>query len=128
MPYRLNVSEEIARRTSYVDAAGKTECAVFIQQACGAPQTSLWSKGILVKGAPAGSIPRGTAIATFDAAGRYPTDNQGKHAAVYLSHDEHEIRVLDQWNGSGGVKPRGIRFGRPSESRSNNGDTFFVIT
>ena len=75
-----------------------------------------------------GEIPRGTAIATFDANDRYPTDALGRHAAIYLTHDEHRILVLDQWNAQGQVLQRPIWFKRPKGTkRSNDADTFYVI-
>ncbi|MDB5247038.1 MAG: uncharacterized protein JWQ40_1432 [Segetibacter sp.] len=121
----------------YVDEAGNTECAVFIRKAAKAPLVSLWRKGKKVLDAKFGEIPRGTAIATFDDFGKYPTDSKGKHAAIYLSHNPETktIDVLDQWNGLGKVDKRTIRFwknknemvnGRPYR-RSNDSDTFYVI-
>jgi hypothetical protein len=81
-----------------------------------------------VSEAKAGEIPRGTAIATFDADGKYPTDALGKHAAVYLSHAATGILVLDQWNDQKEVKQRTIWFNRPKGTRrSNDADTFYVI-
>lgn len=71
---------------------------------------------------------RGTAIATFDSNGKYPTDGLGKHAAIYLEHNALRILVLDQWNDQGEVKQRPIWFNRPKGTkRSNDADTFYVI-
>ena len=50
----------------------------------------------MVKGDTA--LPPGTAIATFDATGRYANHSHGNHAAIYLSQDASGIRVIDQWN------------------------------
>ena len=72
-----------------------TECVEFVRQAAGAPPTIAWKRGALIMGALPGTIRRGTVIATFDDKGRYPIDGQGKHAAIYLSHDLIGIRVLD---------------------------------
>jgi hypothetical protein len=129
MSFTLNVPEkDVLGKGKYKNPNGNTECAVFVQRATGAPNTALWRNGIKVKDAKAGDIPRGTAIATFDEKGRYPTDALGKHAAVYLSHNEVGITVLDQWNNQGEVLERVIRFNRPATTRrSNNGDTFSVI-
>jgi hypothetical protein len=111
---------------AYPNAKGNTECAEFVRQVTGAPQTAAWKKGSLVKTAIIGSILPGTAIATFDDAGKYPTDSKGRHAAIYVSHDVIGITVMDQWNAQGKVLKRVIRFGRTG-SRSNNGDCFYVI-
>jgi hypothetical protein len=110
----------------YVDQHGHTECVTFVRQVTGAPQTILWKRGISVKDAKLGEIARGTAIATFDDAGRYPKDGLGKHAALFLGKTPSGIQVLDQWNAQGKVLPRTIRFNHPGR-RSNNGDTFYVI-
>jgi len=127
VPYKLKIPEtDCFGVGKFQNDKGNTECAVFVQQATGAPQTSQWGEGDQVKGAKPGTMARGTAIATFDDNGKYPTDGLGKHAAVYLSHDDHGITVLDQWNSQGQVLQRVIRFGHKG-SRSNNGDTFYVI-
>jgi hypothetical protein len=129
MPYVMNVKEEeVLGKGKYANSAGKTECAYFVQQVTTAPATAQWKKGAHVKSAQAKDIARGTAIATFDDAGKYPTDGAGKHAAIYLSHNDTGITVLDQWNNQGEVKQRVIRFNRTEGvSRSNNGDVFYVI-
>ncbi|MEN0580166.1 BPSL0067 family protein [Phytobacter palmae] len=42
----------------------------------------------------------GTAIATFDAYGRYGNHTDGRsHAAIYPGQDANGIQVLDQWMG-----------------------------
>jgi hypothetical protein len=129
MSYKLNIAEAACLgKAKFVNAKGNTECVEFVRQATGAPQTGSWKKGKKVGDANAGEIARGTAIATFDANGRYPTDALGQHAAVYLSHDKNGIVVLDQWNSQGEVKERTIRFGRPAGTRrSNDASTFYVI-
>lgn len=128
MSYKLKVKESaVSGKKKYVNAKGNTECVVFVQQAAGAPVTTKWARGIQVKAASSTKIPRGTAIATFDSKGRYPTDSFGMHAAIYLSHDKDRILVLDQWNSQGEVKQRPIWFNRPKSPRSNNGDTFYII-
>lgn len=125
----MKVSEtDVFGKAKYVNAKGNTECVEFVQQVTGAPQTTTWTKGKKVSEAKMGDITRGTAIATFDSKGKYPSDGLGKHAAIYLSHDAQKIVVLDQWNNQGEVKERPIRFNRPKgTSRSNDGDLFYVI-
>lgn len=129
MSYKLKVSEkDVLGKGKYISPQGKTECAEFVRQATGAPQTSEWKQGKKVADAKIFKIGRGTAIATFDSDGKYPRDALGKHAAIYLEHNIHRILVLDQWNDQGEVKQRPIWFSRPKGTkRSNNADSFYVI-
>lgn len=129
MAYRLMVDPgSVFGRGRYRNARGNTECVAFIQMTTAAPHTTLWRPGLQVRLTSPGQIEPYTAIATFDADGRYPTDGHGRHAAIYVSHDRIGIHVLDQWNARGEVKSRLIRFARPAgTSRSNDGDTFRVI-
>ena len=128
MPYKLKISEKDAfGKGKFKNAKGNTECVEFVRQAAGAQPTIAWKQGTLIMGALPGTIRRGTVIATFDDKGRYPIDGQGKHAAIYLSHDLIGIRVLDQWNKQGEVLERIIYFNKPSISRSDAGKTFYVV-
>jgi hypothetical protein len=128
MPYQLNISEgAVFGKKMFANAKGNTECVEFVQQATGAPHTASWKKGVNVMESPMGSIRRGTAIATFDENGRYPSDAHGRHAAIYLSHNEVGIVVLDQWNGQGEVKQRTIFFNRPDLPRMNSAKNYYVI-
>jgi hypothetical protein len=128
MPWVL----QIAGKGRFVSAdTMKTECVEFVRQTSRAPQTSEWRPGLRVMDARPGQIPPGTAIATF-VDGEYPTDALGRHAAIYLSHDQFAITVLDQWvpktGGRGEVKQRPIRFKVPGGTRrSNDGSCFYVI-
>lgn len=129
MPYRLNILETAVQGVGkFKNAQGHTECAEFIRQATNAPGTPAWKQGRKVSDAKLGEILRGTAIATFDDVGRYPTDGLGRHAAIYLYHTQDGIYVLDQWNAQGEVKPRLIHFNKTKGTRrSNDGNTFYVI-
>ncbi len=129
MPYALKMPEnEVFGKGKFVNLKSHTECVEFVRQATGAPATPLWKPGIKVAGAKPGQIARGTAIATFDDKGKYPTDTLGHHAAIYLRQDANGITVLDQWNSQGEVKQRTISFNRPKGTkRSNDGETFYVI-
>ena len=110
------------------NAQGNTECVELVRQTTSAPQTSKWRPGKRIQDAAQGEVPPYTAIATFDEQGRYPTDGKGRHAALYLSHDAHGIRVIDQWNAQGEAKERTIRFKvAEGTKRSNDGKTFYVI-
>jgi hypothetical protein len=129
MAYTLTIDEtSVFGKGKFKNVKGNTECVVFVQKATGVPETPKWTRGRRVKSFKQDELARGTAIATFDEKGKYPTDKLGKHAAVYLSHDNKGIQVLDQWNDLGEVKQRLIRFNRPAGTkRSNDGDTFYVI-
>lgn len=128
MPYLLKVPEDQTLSPGqYVNAAGHAECVEFVRQAAGAPATAGWRPGAHVMSAALGTIARGTAIATFDEQGRYPTDAQGKHAAIYLSHGPDGIVVLDQWRRQGRVLRRVIRPRATVLTRSNAAGEFWVI-
>jgi hypothetical protein len=127
--YLLNIEENsVYGKNKFTNEKGNTECVEFVRQATDAGGTPKWIRGRSVKSFKAGELARGTAIATFDDQGKYPTDALGKHAAIYLSHKSEGIEVLDQWNAQGEVLKRTIRFHRPpGTKRSNDGDTFYVI-
>ena len=128
MPYKLNISEDdVFGKAKFTNSKGNTECVEFVRQATGAPQTTLWKKGIAIFSATQSSINRGAVIATFSDSGKYPIDGNGKHAAIYMSHDALGIRVLDQWNKQGEVLERVIYFSKPSIPRSNAGKAFYVV-
>lgn len=129
MPYKLLIAEkDTLGKGKFKNSKGNTECVEFVRQTSNAPQTTTWKRGKKVSDASFTEIARGTAIATFDANGRYPTDGLGKHAAIYLSHDKNRIVVLDQWDAQGEVKERSIWFNRPTGTkRSNDANTFYVI-
>lgn len=129
MPFKLLIDENtVFGKRKYLNAKGNTECVEFVRMVTSAPHTLKWLRGRQVKSFKEGELIRGTAIATFDDKGRYPTDKLGMHAAIYLSHTNEGIQVLDQWTRQGEVKPRMIRFNRPDgTSRSDDGDTFYVV-
>lgn len=129
MSYKLRrLERDVFGKAKYVNAQGHAECVEFVRQSTGAPGTTAWKMGTKVSEAKPGEILRGTAIATFDTNKKYPVDNKGKHAAIYLQHNSTRILVLDQWNDQGEVKERPIAFNRPSGTRrSNDADAFYVI-
>ena len=128
MSYQLNAAiKDLSEKGKFANAAGNTECVEFVRQACGAPKTTLWQKGVNVMDAAPGTISRGTAIATFDEHGSYPTDTKGKHAAVYLGHSPKGIDVLDQWNAQGQVLERVIYSKKQKFPRVNSAQNYYVI-
>jgi hypothetical protein len=128
MAYKLQKREsDVLAEGQFVNAAGDAECVEFVRQAAGAPHSTSWTQGDSVLDAKIGGILRGTAIATFDSKGKYPTDAKGKHAAIYLSHTATSIRVLDQWKGQGRVIERTIRAKQTDFPRSDCAQCFSVI-
>jgi hypothetical protein len=106
---------------------GSGQCVAFVQQASGAPLTSGWNQGSIVRGDLA--LQAGTAIATFDSNGRYTNSTDGtSHAAIYIGQNEIGLQVWDQWKGQP-VHQRTIRFqgGAVGVKPVNDGDAFYVI-
>ena len=129
MPYVADNPESLAG----IPSVGSGECVALVQQAAGAPVTRNWNKGALVKGNTA--IKPGTAIATFDDAGKYANHRHGNHAAIYLGQDARGIQVIDQWNATDPVthqrRPhppsrRTISF-NDKKGAQDNGNKFSVI-
>jgi len=76
---------------------GDGHCVAFVREVCELPPTSHWRRGTHVLSAPP---PPGTAVATFDEAGRYTSRTDGRsHAAVFVEPLQGGIRVYDQWRG-----------------------------
>lgn len=49
MTYQLNSAiKNLEEKGKFVNAAGNTECVEFVRQACRAPRTTLWKKGLNV--------------------------------------------------------------------------------
>jgi hypothetical protein len=122
MPYVAQSPEEYDGKV-----VGTGQCVAFVQAASGAPHSSQWKQGKLVKGEAA--LPAGTAIAAFSAAGAYTNSVDGSsHAAVFVKQDTNGILVWDQWTGQP-VHQRWIRFqgNAPGVKPVNNGDSFCVI-
>lgn len=118
-------------------SVGNGQCVAYTQKAANMPHTVAWKRGALVKGNT--GIAPGTAIATFDANGRYGNHTDGSsHAAIYLGQDASGIQVLDQWmtykklpSGERVATPhyvskRTIRFHKAPRAE-NNGDNYYVV-
>ena len=114
-------------------SVGSGQCVPLVEAATGAPRDAAWSRGKVVKGAT--DIAVGTAIATFDADGRYGNHTNGQsHAAIYMGQDARGIQVIDQWvhmkHGKREVhaaQTRTIAFRGGHGPRSDDGDQFYVV-
>lgn len=109
---------------SFVNGGGHAECVEFIKQALGAPATTSWREGKKITKGDL-TLPRGTAIATF-VNGKYPQNDTGQHAAVYLGQDGFGIQVLDQWRKKPTVTKRTIKW-KNGIGLSNQAGAFSVI-
>jgi hypothetical protein len=131
--FRTDVSkltDESYSTGKYVNIKNEAQCVEFVRQTSGAPHTSLWRKGIQVKGNDH-KIPFGTAIAIFNENGRYPQKDEKvpRHAAIYIGQNISNLVVLDQWVSQNKVLARPIWFAdykKPSKDQ-NNGDLYYVI-
>jgi hypothetical protein len=127
----------------FVNDSNQTQCVEFVRQITGAPQTSVWTRGLHVKGNSA-KIEKYTAIATFFGdlpkyGGPLCTAHlpghpvHHKHAAIYLGCDGQGIQVYDQDVGHPTVRQRSISWPTKDFPRNtphdwcNNGENFYVI-
>jgi hypothetical protein len=98
------------------------QCVSYCTRVCSTlpVATRAWKQGKLVKGDS--TVLPGTAIATFNADGRYVG-----HAAIFENQTADGLNVVDQWCSGRGkaIGGRMLRFG--ASGRSNNGDGFYVI-
>lgn len=103
--------------------AANGQCVRLLQE-CGLPHTSQWRAGEKVRGS---GCERGTAIATFSAAGRYENRTDGtSHAAIFLEELPDGLKVVDQWSGHH-TQERVIHYRGGNGRRVNDGDAFCVI-
>jgi hypothetical protein len=103
---------------------GNGHCVAYVREASGLGHTSTWRRGARARD---GGLPIGTAIATFDAGGRYENDTSGRsHAAILVGADPVGLLVWDQWVGHV-VQMRTIRFRGGAGQAVNDGDAFYAI-
>ena len=103
---------------------GTGHCVPFVREVTGLPPAARWRRGALVRG---GNCAPGTAIATFNAAGRYPNSMSGdSHCGILLAEHEDGLLVADQWLGQH-VHERVIRFRGGRGDAVNDGDRFYTI-
>jgi hypothetical protein len=105
-------------------AVGNGHCVAFVRAAADVPHTSLWVRGDAVAGV---SVPAGTAIATFDHAGRYANRTDGSsHAAIFLVRHGAGINVWDQWLDHP-VSQRTIRWKDGAGDAVDDASRYYVI-
>ena len=110
---------------NYSNAKGNHECVVLVQKVSDAPNTSSWKKGKKVMDCTRGEISTGMIIATFDYSGKYPATN--RHAAIYESHDNTGINVIDQWNKQGKAKRRKIALKKSAIRDVNDANWYYIV-
>ena len=132
MTYIIDV-DKIATDKGYDEGYG-TRCVALVKKApptadsSNPPKSTLWHPGLWVHGAKQGAIKKGTVIATF-LDDKYPLHDP-RHAAVYLSHDDNGITVIDQWVGPTGSTPgnhRPLTFRGIGNRSVDNGDLYYVV-
>jgi hypothetical protein len=104
---------------------GSGQCVAYVREVTGLPATTAWRRGVPVRGE---ALAPGTAIATFNAAGRYSGTMGGdSHAAILRAcHADGSITVWDQWL-EHPVAERVIRNRHGSGDACNDASRFFVI-
>lgn len=110
------------------------ECAGLVNFYTRAGHSSGWVQGERVRGNL--TIRKGTAIATF-VNGKYPGNEHGNHAALYIRQDADGIYMMDQWANNEKkptISSRYVRFKNVPQnadgtwvSASDNGDAFSII-
>jgi hypothetical protein len=103
---------------------GNGHCVAYVREATGLGHTSTWRRGARARD---GGLPIGTAVATFDAGGKYENDTTGRsHTGILISADPVGLQVWDQWVGQV-VHLRMIHFRGGSGQPVNDGDAFYAI-
>jgi hypothetical protein len=116
------VARDLTAHLSCVVGTG--HCVPYVREAAGAPHTALWRRGERARDSV---LPVGTAIATFDADGRYRNATDGtSHAALFLWQTPDGLVVLDQWLGQP-VHQRTIRFKGGKGLPVDDGDQYHVV-
>jgi hypothetical protein len=99
-------------------------CVAFVRHVTGAPATSHWREGARARDSQAEP---GTAIAAFDASGRYGNHTDGRsHAAILIEQTGSGLLVWDQWVGHP-VSQRTIRWKNGDGPACDDGDRFAII-
>jgi hypothetical protein len=104
-------------------AVGDGHCVALVQEACNAPLTSEWRRGLKVNQLTA----MNTAIATFGSQGTYENNTDGSsHAAILVNIEQDGLLVWDQWKGKP-TSQRTIRFKNGEWPPCDDGSQYYVI-
>jgi hypothetical protein len=104
---------------------GDGHCVNYVREVSGAPPTSRWRRGELVRGLL--GLEPGTVIATFDEDGRYGNHLDGRsHAAILVRVLSTGFNAFDQWIGHP-VSERHINYRAGRGSPANDGDAYYVV-
>ena len=107
-------------------SVGNGHCVAYVRAAAVAPHTSLWIEGVPVW-EHADTLAPGTAIATFDASGKYSNNTDGtSHACIFAEAVDGGIVVWDQWTGRA-VATRTIRNKGGDGLPCDDADAYAVI-
>jgi RHS repeat-associated protein len=99
----------------------KQECVSLTKNFTGLPCTGCWRAGPQVLG---NNVAPGTAIATFDANGRYPKGDVPKNSGIFVAeYSGQVIEMIDQWPGNLGA----LRQLGPNGTPSNDSTAYSVI-
>lgn len=100
-------------------------CVAFVQEVTTLGVSTTWRRGDPAHGSNVAPL---TAIATFDARGRYASRTDGSsHCAILLAaHSDGSITVLDQWL-SQPVHERIIRDRAGAGDAANDASRFYVV-
>lgn len=134
MPFIIDVDKIRKEPGAYSNQWG-TQCAALVQLGPPAkgsktpPGTSKWRKGNRVKTGAPGTIKKGTVIATFTPGGTYPTKSEGnRHVGVYVNHDLHGIKIIDQWASKTTPSERTLKFvGDDKPRHVDKGDQYYIV-
>ena len=107
-------------------SVGNGQCVALVREVTGLPATAAWRRGESVR--DAASVAKGTAIATFDADGRYGNHTDGRsHAAILIARHADGLLVWDQWTGQP-AHQRMIRYRGGQGGAVNDADQYHVVT
>lgn len=130
MPFVIDVDKvQLNVDNAYVNPWG-TQCLALVQQAplfmgTAVPLMKDMRRGAKVKDLATSQIKKGTAIATFDEDGKYPSTD--RHGAIYISHDANGITVIDQWIGKPYASQRTLKYLGSEKRRVDDGDYYWII-
>ncbi|HEY2418919.1 MAG TPA: BPSL0067 family protein [Steroidobacteraceae bacterium] len=120
-----NVPFVAVRPERYIgQVVGSGQCVAYVRETTGLPPADVWRRGDPVSTT---DCARHTAVATFDANGRYGNHSDGRsHAAIFQQQISTGIRVLDQWVGHP-VTHRVIRWKEGVGKAADDASRYYII-